>query len=409
MSRPAIRIESLSKCYRLGETHEYTLSDQIARAGARLFGRRPISERRAAEDFWALRDVSLSINEGEAVGIIGSNGAGKSTLLKILSRITPPTSGRALVRGRLSSLLEVGTGFHPELTGRENVFLNGAILGMRRAEVVRKFDEIVAFSGVERFVDTPVKRYSSGMYVRLAFAVAAYLEPDILIIDEVLAVGDAEFQKRCLAKMDDVARGGRTVLFVSHNMASIQNLCSRCLLLREGQIAQDGKPHAVVAAYLEDDSVTTSFIREPQSNGKPTIIRGKLAIVGDADHQRVHIELTVFGGGEQKVNLDQRLFDASCAPVGAGSLAGLRDDHWIALSGDQTQVVISFPVDMLVDGRYFVSLDLTLPGLECFDRLEHGLTFDLSRSPKFGRRRLSQNSGWGVVEFPLRIESLVQH
>jgi len=249
----AIRIENLGKRYRLGQTHERTLSDQIVRIARRMSGRASKANT-GPEDFWALRDVNLQIAEGEAVGIIGGNGAGKSTLLKILSRITEPTTGRALVRGRLSSLLEVGTGFHPELTGRENVFLNGTILGMRTQEVARKFDEIVAFAGVEQFIDTPVKRFSSGMYVRLAFAVAAHLEPDVLIIDEVLAVGDAEFQKRCLGKMGDVAREGRTVIFVSHNMAAIQKLCSRAVWLREGQIAGSGEPSTVIGDYLESTS-----------------------------------------------------------------------------------------------------------------------------------------------------------
>lgn len=250
----AIQIENLGKCYRLGETHERTLSDQFVRLARRLSGRAP-RKIVAPEDFWALRDVNLEIAEGEAVGIIGGNGAGKSTLLKILSRITQPTTGRAVVRGRLSSLLEVGTGFHPELTGRENVFLNGTILGMRKAEVARKFDEIVAFSGVEQFIDTPVKRYSSGMYVRLAFAVAAHLEPDVLVIDEVLAVGDAEFQKRCLGKMGEVAREGRTVLFVSHNMAAIQKLCTRAVWMRSGQVAMSGDPGSVVGEYIQHTAI----------------------------------------------------------------------------------------------------------------------------------------------------------
>jgi lipopolysaccharide transport system ATP-binding protein len=256
MSNPAIRIEGLGKCYRLGETHEHTLSDRLSRTLARLVGRGGTETHRAPEDFWALRDVDLELKEGQALGIVGGNGAGKSTLLKILSRITPPTTGRALVRGRLASLLEVGTGFHPELTGRENVFLNGTILGMRKAEVARKFDEIVAFAGVEKFIDTPVKRYSSGMYVRLAFAVAAHLEPDVLIVDEVLAVGDAGFQKRCLGKMGEVTSEGRTVLFVSHNMAAIQKLCTQALWLRDGMVAGIGDPAAVVAEYLETSAAT---------------------------------------------------------------------------------------------------------------------------------------------------------
>jgi len=246
----AVKVEGLSKRFLLGQNFEHTLSSRV---GDLLRGK---GLRRSAgrEEFWALRDVNFEVAEGEALGIVGGNGAGKSTLLKVLSRITPPTTGRARVKGRLSSLLEVGTGFHPELTGRENVFLNGAILGMRKAEVQRKFDEIVAFSGVEKFIDTPVKRYSSGMYVRLAFAVAAHLEPDVLIIDEVLAVGDADFQKRCLGKMGEVAGQGRTVLFVSHNMAAVQKLCQRAVWMRDGQVAMAGAAGDVVGAYLESSS-----------------------------------------------------------------------------------------------------------------------------------------------------------
>lgn len=206
------------------------------------------------EDFWALEDVSFEVQEGEVVGIIGRNGAGKSTLLKILSRITEPTAGRVRLRGRVGSLLEVGTGFHPELSGRENIYMNGAILGMTRAEITRKFDEIVAFAEIERFLDTPVKRYSSGMYVRLAFAVAAHLDPEILVVDEVLAVGDAQFQQKCLGKMSEVSRGGRTVLFVSHNMAAVNALCARGMLLVQGRITQDGPISGVVAAYLADSA-----------------------------------------------------------------------------------------------------------------------------------------------------------
>jgi lipopolysaccharide transport system ATP-binding protein len=204
----------------------------------------------ASEDFWALKDVSFEINRGEVVGIIGRNGAGKSTLLKILSRITEPTGGRITVEGRIASLLEVGTGFHPELTGRENIFLNGAILGMSRIEIKAKFDEIVAFAEIERFLDTPVKRYSSGMYVRLAFAVAAHLEPEILVIDEVLAVGDVEFQKKCLGKMQDVSVGGRTVLFVSHNMNAVQMLCSKCVFLSGGRLDSFGKTPDMISKYI---------------------------------------------------------------------------------------------------------------------------------------------------------------
>ena len=256
-----IRAEGLGKKYVIGheaERERYpTLRDVVAR-GARNAWRKTADMARGraivagdrVEDFWALKDVSFEVKRGEVLGIIGRNGAGKSTLLKILSRITEPTEGRVTINGRVASLLEVGTGFHPELTGRENIYLNGAILGMARAEIKRKFDEIVAFAEVEKFLDTPVKRYSSGMYVRLAFAVAAHLEPEILIVDEVLAVGDAEFQKKCLGKMQDVAGHGRTVLFVSHNISSINRLCPRCILLNGGRIKIDDDVQTVIAQYM---------------------------------------------------------------------------------------------------------------------------------------------------------------
>ncbi len=249
-----IAAESLAKRYRLGRAPGHdTLRDALA-GGARRLARlwRPRTDGAAADEFWALRDVSFEVRRGEVVGIIGRNGAGKSTLLKILSRITEPTAGRVSLRGRVASLLEVGTGFHPELSGRENIYLNGAILGMTRAEIQRKFDAIVAFAEVEKFLDTPVKHYSSGMYVRLAFAVAAHLEPEILIVDEVLAVGDMQFQQKCLEKMQDVsAREGRTVLIVSHNMESILRLCHRALLLAEGRIESAGDASTTVRHYVQ--------------------------------------------------------------------------------------------------------------------------------------------------------------
>jgi lipopolysaccharide transport system ATP-binding protein len=248
-----IRIENLGKRYRIGKKAEGSNGRRvITNLLQDTFGYLVSTLREPPPDeiLWALKDVSFSIQQGEVVGIIGRNGAGKSTLLKILTRITRPTTGRALLRGRVGSLLEVGTGFHPELTGRENTYLNGAILGMKRREIEQKFDEIVDFSGIEKFIDTPVKRYSSGMYVRLAFAVAAHLEPEILLIDEVLAVGDASFQRKCLGKIDDVAKHGRTVLFVSHSMPAITRLCQRAVLLQNGQVALDGPAHQVVNAYI---------------------------------------------------------------------------------------------------------------------------------------------------------------
>src|SRR5205814_5093406 len=258
--KPAIRVDNLSKQYRLtaGPSPLYrtlaeTVSDALAGLARRVTGSAARPAVAPAEpEFWALDRVSFEVQPGEVVGIIGRNGAGKSTLLKILSRITEPTSGRIELLGRMGSLLEVGTGFHPELTGRENIYMNGSILGMSRREIARKFDEIVAFAGVDEFLDTPVKRYSSGMYVRLAFAVAAHLEPDILVVDEVLAVGDQAFQQKCTQQMRSVGRGGRTVLFVSHNMPAVQNLCSRCIWLKAGRVTADGPAAEVIEAYNRD-------------------------------------------------------------------------------------------------------------------------------------------------------------
>jgi lipopolysaccharide transport system ATP-binding protein len=260
--KPAIRVENLSKLYRIGVLRNdgyRTLREAIVDAAAGPWRRlrdRSSSSRRVLGDpqqpegmIYALRDISFEIEPGEVVGIIGRNGAGKSTLLKILSRITEPTAGRAMLRGQVGTLLEVGTGFHPELTGRENIYLNGAVLGMRRAQIKRYFDAIVDFSGIEKFLDTPVKRYSSGMYVRLAFSVAAHLEPEVLVIDEVLAVGDQSFQNKCLGKMGEISRSGRTVLFVSHNIASIEALCDRCLLLDRGRLAFEGETREVLTRY----------------------------------------------------------------------------------------------------------------------------------------------------------------
>lgn len=268
MSENAIVVENLSKRYLIG--HRFasrdnwsTLRDVVgreignfARKAAAVVRGRQVVQGDEVEEFWALKDVNFEVKQGEVLGIIGRNGAGKSTLLKILSRITEPTKGRISLRGRVSSLLEVGTGFHPELTGRENIFLNGAILGMTQREIYRKFDEIVAFAEVEKFLDTPVKRYSSGMYVRLAFAVAAHLEPEILLVDEVLAVGDAAFQEKCVGKISSVAEtDGRTVIFVSHNMAVIQHVCARTILMQSGRVTAHGPPEAIIAGYLSDASV----------------------------------------------------------------------------------------------------------------------------------------------------------
>ena len=278
-----IQIENLSKYYRLGLIGGGTLREDVNRWLAKLQGKPdPLLKvgetdhgNRKDGQIWALRDINLEVKEGEILGIIGRNGAGKSTLLKILSRITAPTEGRIKIKGRVGSLLEVGTGFHPELTGRENIYLNGTILGMSKAEVTRKLDEIVEFAEMAQFIDTPVKRYSSGMTVRLAFAVAAHLEPEILVIDEVLAVGDAAFQKKCLGKMEDVSRAGRTVLFVSHNMASIEALCSRVVLLNAGYVEYDGETQEGVAKYISTAVAATdeplSLRKDRKGNGRAII------------------------------------------------------------------------------------------------------------------------------------------
>lgn len=279
MSNTVISIENVSKSYQLGVINTGTFRGDLQRWWAKQRGlpdpHLKIGEKnhgnRQGETLWALKDINFQVQQGEVLGIIGRNGAGKSTLLKILSRVTAPTTGECRVKGRIASLLEVGTGFHPELTGRENIYLNGAILGMSKAEISRKFDEIVAFSGVEQFIDTPVKRYSSGMYVRLAFAVAAHLEPEILLVDEVLSVGDAAFQKKCLGKMGDVAHEGRTVLFVSHNMAAVQKLCEMAYLLEQGHIIASGSAMTVVDAYYK-----ATMDRENSATGVRSVPQGTI-------------------------------------------------------------------------------------------------------------------------------------
>jgi len=316
MSDTVIAVEGLSKRYRIGhraERERYVALRDVVMRGARNLVRRSgdmlhgrqIVEGDDIEDFWALRDVSFNVRRGEVIGIIGRNGAGKSTLLKILSRITEPTEGRARLRGRVASLLEVGTGFHPELTGRENIYLNGAVLGMSRADINRRFDEIVAFADVDDYLDTPVKRYSSGMHVRLAFAVAAHLEPEILVVDEVLAVGDAEFQKKCIGRMDAAAKDGRTVLLVSHDMRRIAALCGRGILLQAGRVVRDGDMNEVIDTYLARRTVsaTADLSRRRDLTGSGdarfrsvTLLRnGRPATVfeaGDAMTVRFEIEVT---------------------------------------------------------------------------------------------------------------------
>jgi lipopolysaccharide transport system ATP-binding protein len=393
----AIRVEGLGKRYVIGgpANHYPTLRESLADAARRVWSalRSPASvmRRRPRNTFWALRDVSLDVAEGEVVGIVGRNGAGKSTLLKILSRITEPTEGLATINGRVGSLLEVGTGFHPELTGRENIFLNGAILGMQRAEIAAKFDEIVAFAEVERFIDMPVKRYSSGMYLRLAFAVAAHLEPDILIVDEVLAVGDASFQRKCLGKMGEVAHQGRTVLFVSHNMDAIQRLCTRGVLLEQGMVALDGAVSPVVARYLSSQEGGSSPGRRIE------LVDSARTGTGEARFTAVsyYSGSDVAGGYpypwgpvtfEMDITSDGSLSVESLAVVlsSSGGVKLVNADtissgHRVQLAAGRNRVVLDIEALYLNPGTY--RLGLWLAGLDsAYDYVESASSFEVAPS-----------------------------
>ena len=362
-----ISVENLSKKYIIGHQRQerYTaLRDVLANGVKRTVGKllHPHAKREDPEheEFWALKDVSFDIQQGDSVGIIGRNGAGKSTLLKILSRITEPTSGRVSIRGRVASLLEVGTGFHPELTGRENIFLNGAILGMSKAEIKKKFDQIVAFAEVEKFLDTPVKRYSSGMYVRLAFAVAAHLEPDILIVDEVLAVGDAQFQKKCLGKMEEVGKDGRTVLFVSHNMAMISNLCQKGIYLDAGKIALQGDVSQAVHKYYQS-TIESSDISSRRIGSETVELLGvELIGLSKTLETTIHDDLTI--RMKYKIKRDT---DARCVPnfhffAPDGSYAFVSAANDISkLPPGVYQADCTVPGDLLNEGAYFVGVAVT--------------------------------------------------
>jgi homopolymeric O-antigen transport system ATP-binding protein len=418
----ALRVENLSKQYKLG-TASYrhdTLRDQLVEGTKslfRLFGRRPSNVadqlvRRSSAGghdgtIWALKDVSFEVKQGEIVGLVGANGAGKSTLLKILSRITEPTEGRAEVYGRVGSLLEVGTGFHGELTGLENIYLNGAILGMKKSEIDRKLHEIVDFSGIEQFIHTPVKRYSSGMYVRLAFAVAAHLEPEILIIDEVLAVGDAAFQKKCLGKMRDVTREGRTVLFVSHNMAAIQGLCSKCYLFSSGRLVAEGSPGSVVERYLADASVATPALlgqrKDRQGSGEIQFLEVAILdaksrpIEGALSGQDIAIAVS-YGSPDQKPisRLDVHItfyttsgqFMFTCSSEGSG--------HPFEGLPPTGQVVCHIPELPLAPGRYVFNLFSTVGGVIA-DWVQEAGSLHVAAGDYFGTGQLrTHNEGFLV-------------
>ena len=390
----AIRVKNLSKRYKLGQqTGGYkTLGETITRAVKspfkRLQQRKSSGEKEEAGTFWALKDVSFEVKKGEVIGIIGRNGAGKSTLLKILSRITSPTEGTVEVHGRVGSLLEVGTGFHPELTGRENIFLSGSIMGMKKAEIEEKFDDIVKFSEIEKFLDTPVKRYSSGMYVRLAFAVAAHLEPEILIIDEVLAVGDAAFQKKCLGKMGDVAKEGRTVLFVSHNMGAMTTLCKSGFLLRNGSIIKEGEIKEVVAHYLDQMKDRTGQYHRDAS--KPI---KKLAISRISLQREDEISTQYYNKDILSVNIEiivkTPVFGAQIA---VGLYTGNDDCIFSTTSQDWSEekeilelgiyrFICPIQLKTLRQGRYYITVSSSVPAVEVLDNVEDQLLFEILDEP----------------------------
>ncbi|HEY0972521.1 MAG TPA: polysaccharide ABC transporter ATP-binding protein [Gemmatimonadales bacterium] len=425
----AIRVQGLGKRYRIGEglrSHRH-LREALAegatgviRAAGRALRRTGRGSSGGDAEFWALSDVSFELAEGEAIGVIGGNGAGKSTLLKILSRITAPTTGRVEIRGRVGSLLEVGTGFHPDLTGRENTYLNGAILGMRRTEIERKFDEIVAFAEVERFIDTPVKRYSSGMYLRLAFAVAAHLEPEVLLVDEVLAVGDAAFQQKCLGKMGDVAAEGRTVIFVSHNMAAVQSLCARAAWLRHGRIVESGPARRVVSRYLLDArrSLTERCWTDMRTapGGDTVRLRRAAVVVADGEDSggaittrtpfRLEFEYWNLKPGA-RMNLSLQAYDAQGTMVFNALPVTEREWQGRPFPVGLYRDVCHVPGDLLNDGGYRIELLVVHDDSEIVLRLDDVLSFEVSDSPDL-------RGGWygrwpGVVRpmFPWTTELLV--
>ena len=382
MSDVVIRVESLSKQYRLGLIGTGTLSHDLNRWWCRMRRKEDpylkvtqtnVREESGDSEFvWALRDVNFEVKQGEVLGIIGRNGAGKSTLLKILSRVTAPTTGCAKIRGRIASLLEVGTGFHPELTGRENIYLNGAILGMTKAEIAGKLDEIVAFSGCERYLDTPVKRYSSGMMVRLGFAVAAHLEPEILIVDEVLAVGDAEFQKKCVGKMKDVAGHGRTVLFVSHNMASVQALCSSAMVLRQGYIGETGETADCIRSYISESTRRTGSILSHQHGGVGGAVQphSVKANGSESDNLRlstasvgIDLEFVFEARAACNVAFDCFLKDANGSRLAIGS-PGHQNASVYGVDRGRHRLDAHIKLPDLAKGTYLMDIGLSTPGRE---------------------------------------------
>lgn len=408
MSDAIVSIQGLGKRYRLQHRQDapyVALRDVLADAMSaplRWLTSKHRSQQATTEDFWALDDVTFDVARGEVIGIIGRNGAGKSTLLKILSRITEPTRGRVTLDGRVASLLEVGTGFHPELSGRENIFLNAAILGMTRAEIARKFDEIVAFAEVERFLDTPVKRYSSGMYVRLAFAVAAHLEPEILIVDEVLAVGDAGFQRKSLGKLQEASKGGRTVLFVSHNMAAVTSLTTRCVVLNAGRVTFDGPSAGAIEHYTQLGGRAASAARSLGKGVHTAITSARLVNTAGETVQHyspgtpMRLEVTFETDGASRLSLEAFLVDAVHQKL---ALASLHQFHGITLPdrAGRFRTVLELPGLWLASGAYTFDLTTSIVNADWDHYVEDVIDFDVIGSNPGGEAwDFKQSMGYGA-------------
>ncbi len=405
----AITVFDLGKQYRLGLLHEDLLVNKWIHSFRGALSRKKTERmHRDGETVWALSNVSFNVEAGEVVGIIGRNGAGKSTVLKILSRVTAPTTGQVTMNGRVGSLLEVGTGFHPELTGRENVYLNGAILGMRRAEINRKFDEIVEFSEIERFIDTPVKRYSSGMYVRLAFAVAAHLEPEILLVDEVLAVGDAAFQKKCLGKMGAAAKGGKTVLFVSHNMNAVERLCGRCLLFEGGKLAFQGETKGTIKKYLEGAVPKGEDGSDclPVWNDLFRVAVKGLGLEIVENEQLYDLLLDVHLFAETKMTLGINIAVATADGTTVCSLgSGLTGCNVGVEKDTHVRVVISGINQYLMGGEYSLGIRISIPRVEHLIRLDGIRRFAVPASDIYKTGVACRRDRFGIVPLPVRLLS----
>jgi len=426
MSDIAIKVENIGKSYIIGhqsEGHDYVMIRDIITTKARELWSRirnpHYHTHHNLEEFWALKNIDFEVKQGDRIGIIGANGAGKSTLLKVLSRITEPTIGKATINGRVGSLLEVGTGFHPELTGRENVYLNGAILGMSRVEIKQKFDDIVGFAGIEKFLDTPIKRYSSGMYVRLAFAVAAHLEPEILLVDEVLAVGDADFQKKSMGKMKDIASEGRTVFFVSHNMSSIVKLCDRVILLKDGQVEQDGKSIDVVADYLSifesgNGEVIWKDIEKAPGNDKIRLLEVRILQDGyDGPAQMVdrckeiQIEITYINLQPENLLYSAfRLKDNMGGRVVASSnhkAMNLVEDKWFINPQPMGRYksVCRIPANLLMEGQYSITILMGIQPKKTQIMEEDIISFSVHDSGEENKIALGGYGIWGAVGPPM--------